>query len=110
MASNWAQWQFWLAVAVAIENAAVGVYVWISNKDKARSKDIKEIRTDLQKIQTRVTKLEAGSISHGDLSKVYHRINDVGNDVSGLNGAIDGLRESVGLIHQHLLNTSGGNR
>ena len=101
-------YQFWLAVAVALEGIVVGVYTWVSNRDKAQAEDIKEVKGDLQKLETRVTRLEAGSISHEDLSKVYDRINDVGNAVSGLDEAITGLRESVGLIHQHLLNSNGG--
>ncbi len=101
-------WQFWLAVVVAVEGVVIGIYSWITNKDKAQAKDIKEIKGEIQGVENRVTKLEAGSISHADLSKVYQKINDVGNDVSELNGSIKGLKESVGLIHQHLLNSGGG--
>lgn len=101
-------WQFWLTVAVVIGNIGVLIYTWVSNRNKAQTKDIKEIKEDVQDVETRVTKLEAGSISHGDLSKVYDRINDVGKGVSKLEGSINGLQESVGLIHQHLLDSGGG--
>ena len=45
-------YQFWLAVAVALEGIVVGVYTWVSNRDKAQAEDIKEVKGDLQKLET----------------------------------------------------------
>lgn len=109
-AIDWREWQFWLAVGLALENIAVGIYVWFSNRDKARDADMKSVKAEVQGVETRVTKLEAGSISHSDLSKVYDRMNVMAQEVSKLNGSIQGLQGAVELIHQHLLNSSGGKK
>lgn len=107
---DWGEWQFWLTVAMALMNIGVGIYVWFSNRDKARNEDLKEIRTGAKDIETRVTKLEAGSISHDDLGQVYDRINEVSDQVSKLNGTMSGVKSSVDMIHEYLLTSNGGNK
>jgi hypothetical protein len=120
--TNWRAWQFWFSVGQYIIAIVVGAYVWISNRDKARVRDIKRVEEctaidiegiketlagEIKNVGTRVTRLENSTISHEDLGKVYDRINGVSDQVSAQTEAINGLKRAVDMIHQHLLNSGG---
>lgn len=117
--NNYAAWQFWFSVGTYIVAFAVGIYVWLSNRDKARqqdlravedcaSNDIKDVKdtltTAIENVGSRVTRLEAGMISHSDLGEVHEKINKVSGQVNELSGAVKGIQGGVNMIHEYLLN------
>lgn len=92
--------KFWFDAAQYLITVAIAVYVWLSNRVNARSKDVEEMGN-------RVTKLEVGSISHTDLGAVYDRINVVSQQMSNMSGTMDGIKGAVDMIQEHLLNNGG---
>lgn len=104
---NYQAWQFWFMVASALINVVVWVGVWISNKDKAKGKDIAEVKEEIRAVDKRVTRLEENQIGHEDLGKVYERINAVSDQVSEMKGEMKGSLGSIGgsldMILDHLL-------
>lgn len=104
--------QFWATIVLAAGNIGVMGYTWITNSDKARVKDINEIKSDIIGVDKRLTKLEGNNICHQDLGQVYDRINAVSDQVSAMKGEIKGSVSSIGgtvdMILEHLLKKENG--
>lgn len=131
--TDWVAWKFWFDTGQYIVTILVGFFVWICSRNKARSKDIKAVKestseeiTDIKKstskeineikdtnsegikaVEIRVTKLETSAITHKDLGEVYERINEVSDKMSELAGTTKGIKGSVDMIQDHLLNNGG---
>ena len=105
--TDYAAWRFWFDVGQYIIAFLVGFYVWFSNRAKATGKDVKNVKKTMGGIESRVTKLETGSISHDDLGKVYERVNGIAVQVSNLDGKMDGVKGAVDMINEHLLSNGG---
>lgn len=112
MKLDYTAWQFWLTAVVAVINICVLIYTWASNRDKARTKDLKEIKDDIRDVDKRVTRLEENQIGHEELGKVYERINAVSDQVSEMKGEMKGSLGSIGgsvdMILDHLLKDERG--
>ena len=112
---EWSQWNFWVVVGQLAFTAITAFSVWFSNRDKARSRDIKDIKEstseDIKAVETRVTKLETGAITHKELGEVHEKINDIMEKVSKMDGKmegkLDGVIGTVDMIQQWLLNNGG---
>ncbi|MCP3941534.1 MAG: hypothetical protein GY710_08645 [Desulfobacteraceae bacterium] len=104
---DYAAWRFWVDVGQYIFGIIIAFYIWFSNRAKATDKDVQGVKKDMGKIESRVTKLEAGSISHDDLGKVYERMNKVSDQMSELTGTTKGIKGTVDIIQEHLLNNGG---
>ncbi|BCS94602.1 hypothetical protein DSLASN_02340 [Desulfoluna limicola] len=103
--------RLWFDVGQFIGTLVVAAYVWVSNRTQANAKEVDGVKKIAQKLETRVTKLETGMahvLSHEDLGAVYERINEVAGGVSELSGKMDAVQGSLSMIHEHLLNKSGG--
>lgn len=98
--TDYSVWRFWFDIGQYIVAFFIAFYIWLSNRDKARSKDLKDA-------ETRITKLESSSITHEDLGKVHEKINDVSVQVSGLTGTTNGIKGAVDMIQEHLLSNGG---
>lgn len=95
--TNYPAMQFWFNIGQYVITVVIGVYVWISNRANARSKDV-------EKIACRVVRLESSSISHADLGKVYERINFISDQMHKVSGTVTGIKGSVDMIQECLLN------
>lgn len=104
---DYSAWKFWFDLAQYLITIAVALYVWISRRDTARKEDMKSVNEAVVCMGDRVTKLETGAVSKDDLGAVYNRINQVGNQVSELTGTVRGIKNSVGMIQEYLLNSGG---
>lgn len=70
---------------------------------EAHRRDV-ELRLDAHSEQ--IATLEKGAQdapTHGDLGKLYDRINRVGEDVSELSGGLAGVKNLLNTIHEYLL-------
>ena len=94
---------FWFMVISAVVNVVVWVGVWITNKDRARGKDIAAVRDEIRAVDTRVTRLEDTRICQDDLAKVYTRINNVSDQVAAMKGALENIGGAVDMILECLL-------
>lgn len=105
--TDYTVWRFWFDVGQYVIAFMIAFYVWVSNRAKATDKDMKKVAKTMGGIETRVTKLESGSLSHDDLGAVYDRVNGIAEQVSNLDGKMDGVRGAVDMINEHLLSNGG---
>lgn len=89
---------------------AIGVYVYMSNKDKVTNDRIGKLQDDIDnKIDNhgeRIAGLEARSKeapTHNDLSKLYEKVNHVSGCLSELQGEFKGACRTLDLIHETLM-------
>lgn len=118
-------WRFWLSLAQAVATALIGIYVWLSNREKVTAGKFEALARDLRaginnleektgnrigRIDHRLTVVESScnhAITHTDLSAVYERINAVSGQLSNLAGGVSALQNSMTMIHEHLLREKG---
>lgn len=97
--------KFGFQVLQVILTGAVGIYVYLSNKDKVTNDKIDKLEGDLdEKLNTqgeRIAKLEATSEkapSHNDIAKVYESLNTLAATVNQLVGENRGQSDTLKLI------------
>jgi hypothetical protein len=103
-------WRFWMAAVSLLFNGVVGVYVWLSNRDRVTQGRIGQLETDvdtrLDSHETRLTAIET-SLSHlpksDDLQRIERRIGGVKGAVERLNGTTQALERQTALFNEHLL-------
>ncbi len=122
MSLDYVAWRFWWDLVQTGATLAVGAYVWFVNRDRVTHSRITVLEQTVDKrldgAEARLAKVEAdcGHLpKHGDLARVYDRINgvagkvgDVGSAVSELGGEMRAMRRSIDLINQHLINRREG--
>lgn len=93
----------------------VGIYVYLSNRDKVTNDRIGKLEDDIDEKMDdqgqRIAKLEVraeSSPTHDDLSGLHEKINDVNASINSLAGEFGGVRNLLNTLHQYLLN--GGNK
>jgi len=103
--------RFWLEITVLISVVANTVYTFISNKQKANKTAINDMSKDINTLVRRVDG-QANQLNnaptHQDLSRMYERMNSVGNKLEKMSGVIEGMATQLSLINEHLIN--GGKR
>lgn len=112
--------QFWMNAVQFLGLIALFVYTHFANKSKVNASAINTVRGDLESIydhlEERVVRCERradvfeskldGAPTHKDLSKVYDRLNDVAEDLSGARGQMKALSHQLSLVNQYLLSNS----
>lgn len=113
--------QFWMNALQFMGLIALFVHTHYVNKSKANASAISTVRTDLEaahnQLGERMTRCERrqdvleskldGVPTHQDLSKVYERLNDVAEDLSGARGQMKALSQQLSLVNQYLLSNRG---
>ena len=114
--------KMWIDLGQFIITGMIGVYLWWErNNDRTQSRieglkedvgaRLKRLEIDsdtrmddhsarLAKIETRVDQLPG----HEHLGDLHDRINDMARGVNLLTGELSGVKTTLNLIHQHLLN------
>ncbi len=114
--------KFWMGVLQLLGLAALAVYTHVTNKSKANAGAINTVRRDMENacshLEERISRSERrqdvfesrleGAPTHQDLSKVYDRLNDVAEDLSGVSGQMRALSHQLSMVNQYLLNQKGG--
>lgn len=99
--------KFFFQIAQFVMLCVVSFYVYMSNKDKVTNDRVSELQDDLDaKLDghsERIAKLEEGP-THEHLGDLHDRITEVGRGVSGLTGELVGIKTTLNLVHQYLLN------
>ncbi len=102
---------FWWKVCITTINMAIGAYLFWERHNDGTRRRIDDMETDLDtrmdnhasrlsRVESRIEMLPG----HEDLSDLHERINDVSKAVHTLYGETTGIKTTLGLIHQHLLN------
>lgn len=102
--------KFLFQVLTFLMTAAVGVYVYMSNKDKVTNDRIGKLEEDLDnKLDGHIERIVAletkadNSLTHNDLSDIHEKINGVSNKISELSGQFSGTKNILDLIHKTLM-------
>lgn len=103
--------KFGFQVLQFLATGAIGVYVYISNKNRVTNDRITTLESDidtrLDDQSVRVAHLEEAANhapTHADLAGLHKRITEVGQDVGLLSGKFEGAKHVLDVIHQHLIN------
>jgi len=106
--------EFWWKAFITVINMGIGAYLfWERHNDVTRRRiDVLEADLDgrLDNHATRLSRVESSIEilpNHKDLGALHERINDLSRAVHTLSGEITGIKTTLGLIHQHLLNGGG---
>jgi len=130
---DYATWRFWWDIVQTAATLLVGAYVWFVNRDRVTNSRITALRSEsdkrftemgkgldarLDKHSERLVRVEAvcgHQPNHGDLSKVYDRINalsekqgEMGAGVANLQGEMQAILRQLNLINEHLINRDRG--
>lgn len=103
--------KFLFQVLTFLMTAAVGVYVYMSNKDKVTNDRIGKLEEDLdnkldghiERIVALETKAE-NSLTHNDLADIHEKINKIDSAISSLSGKFTGVSNLLDTLHHYLLN------
>lgn len=102
---------FWWKVGITILNLGIGVYLFWERHNDGTSNRIstfeKNTDTRLDDHSARISKAEArldGLPDHDDLGDLHNRINQVTSGMDKVTGELSGMKTTLNLIHQYLLN------
>jgi hypothetical protein len=105
--------KFWLDVVQLAGTFAIGVYVWMSNRQRVTTDAIDRLEGHvdgrLDDHHERLARLEQDlehAPTHDDLGQLYERINGLKESVQELSGEFKGVRHLLNVIHQHMLHSS----
>ena len=103
--------KFLFQVLTFLMTGGIGIYVYLSNKDKVTNDRIGKLEEDLDvKLDghiERIVALEtkaASSLTHNDLADIHEKINKIGTDISTLSGKFNGVSNLLDTLHNYLLN------
>jgi len=114
--------RFWMDFLQVAGLIGLGVYQHMTSKSKANASAINTVREDMDEqhrhLEERVARSERrqdvfeskldGAPTHQDLSRVYGRLNDVAEDLSGVSGQMRALSHQLSMVNNYLLNNKGG--
>lgn len=97
---NYAAWKFWLDVLLILINAAIGLYVWWSNREKVTNKRFDALTVRITEIEK---KIERPCVNHVSFEA---RLDSIDKGVAKIDGRLEGINRMVDLLTQNEL--SGG--
>lgn len=104
---DWELAKFIFQVATFLLTGGIGIYVYLSNKDKVTNDRIGKLEDDLdEKLDAhaeRLAMLETGAIRHKDLSELHEKINSVSNNMSALTGEFTGVKNLLMMLNEYMV-------
>ena len=100
---KWAAWAFQVLNSIA----TVGVWLYVRYGDRIRrvddnfdslNRDVDHRMDDQDKAIARLTGMIERAPTHGDLSKLYEKVNHTAQDVSHIAGEMRGINDNLRLI------------
>ncbi len=103
--------KFGFQVLQFLATGAIGIYVYVSNKNRVTNDRISTLESDidtrLDGQSVRVAHLEEAALhtpTHSDLASLHKRVTEIGGDVKLMRGEFKGSKHTLDLIHEHLMN------
>lgn len=103
--------KFGFQVLQFLLTGGIGIYVYLSNKDKVTNDRIGKLEDDLDaKMDGHIERIVAletradTSLTHNDLADIHEKINKIGTDISSLSGEFTGVSNLLNTLHRYLLN------
>lgn len=103
--------RFWMDALQVLGLIALFIYQHLTSKSKANASAIDAVRDDYGNLKDRIVSIEGRlkhAPTHQDISKVYDRLNDVAEDLSGVSGQMRAVTHQLSMVNQYLLNQKGG--
>jgi Protein of unknown function (DUF2730) len=108
---NYEAYDFWWKILLTVINLGLGAYLFWERHDESIKKRLdkmdSEVDARLDNHASRVAKIEARMEvlpSHDNLGDLHDRINDVSSGMNTMTGELTGIKSTLSLIHNHLLN------
>jgi len=102
--------KFLFQVLTFLMTGGIGIYVYLSNKDKVTNDRIGKLEEDLDgKLDCHVERIVAletrvgASPTYNDLADIHEKINKIGADISALSGKFTGVSNLLDTLHNYLL-------
>jgi len=106
---------FWLDLANFCATFLVGIYVWISSRNRATNSRITKLEADvdyrLDDLSERIVALEERAKhapTHHDFIRVHERLDKLAEDVSEQSGTLKAIHRQLDLVNEHLLRNVHG--
>lgn len=101
---------FWLQFVQVVATGFVFLYVWITNRQKANTQAIKEMRDEigreLNELDDRLICVEKDIEhlpTHDDMAKLHSRINETSEAIKHIAGQLNQIDRTTQMINQYLL-------
>lgn len=97
---NWDAFKFWLDFIVWIIAMAVAIAAWVRSGSNKNKETINEVQGDIHQLDKRIQAVEAlakAAPTHEDITQLREQTAELGSK-------LDGMRNTLNLIHQYMLN------
>lgn len=99
--------KFLFQVLTFLMTGGIGIYVYLSNKDKVTNDRIGKLEEDLdEKLDghaERIASLESSAIRHKDMAELHEKINSVSGDMKTLAGEFTGVRNLLMMLNEYMV-------
>jgi hypothetical protein len=95
--------KFWFDAVQTIAMAAIGGWIYLSNRVAARKAEVDGQISGLQNRMTVVEQKIKAAPDHDDLHEIYKSIENTNKTLNTLLGEFQAVRRSLDLINQYLL-------
>lgn len=99
--------KFLFQVLTFLMTGGIGIYVYLTNKDKVTNDRIGKLEDDLdEKLYGhagRIATLESGAIKHKDMAELHEKINCVSGDMKALSGEFTGVRNLLMMLNEYMV-------
>lgn len=109
------QWPSIVSAVVAVCNLVgllgLGVYTWVSNKNKANADDIKVVDNRSTRNESRIAVLESNYThvpTQAQIGQLYGELRRSNEKIAGMNGRLGALAPTLQLISEHLMHQRKG--
>ena len=101
---------FWLQFAQVVATVIVFFYVWLTNRQKANSTAIDQMRVTFDdkfnSLDDRVIRVEKDIEhlpTHEDMAKLHTRINETGESLKHIDGKLTQIDRTTQMINQYMI-------
>jgi len=109
--SDFIFWQIVLNITQFVITTLLGLYVFVSNRNRAKAAELMQYKGDTdRRISDHTSRLAVieetvrCAPNHGDIGKVHGRLDAMSEQLSEARGELKAISKNLGLIHQFLLN------
>jgi len=101
-----------IEIMMFLATSGAGVYAYLVARNTASIEKVNKLETDVMKhislLRSDISRLDERSKrspTHDDLRRVHERIDSMDKTLSGIAGEFIGMRHTVNLIHDYLMQT-----
>jgi len=102
--------RFWFDILQSVFMFAVAIYVWWGNRRRVTRQAIDAVNERIREVETRALILEkyietlpTNKERNNELGEIHHRVDEVGQGLTRLEGQMGQLNSQLSLIHSYLL-------